>query len=36
VGNMNVNDFIHALERATDATASTGMAWTPVRVMTTA
>lgn len=31
VGNMNVNDFIHAMERATDATASTGMKWLPVR-----
>jgi hypothetical protein len=31
VGNINVHDFIHALERATDATASTGMAWLPVR-----
>jgi hypothetical protein len=31
VGNMNVHDFIRALERATDATASTGMAWLPVR-----
>jgi hypothetical protein len=36
VGNMNINDFIHALERATNATASTGMAWTPVCDMTTA
>ncbi|KAJ7149496.1 hypothetical protein C8R43DRAFT_887995 [Mycena crocata] len=25
VGNMNVNDFIHAMERSTDATASTGI-----------
>ncbi|KAJ7041760.1 hypothetical protein C8F04DRAFT_1176851 [Mycena alexandri] len=25
VGNMNVHDFIHAMERGTDATASTGM-----------
>ncbi|KAJ7627924.1 hypothetical protein DFH06DRAFT_1338758 [Mycena polygramma] len=31
VGNMNVNDFIHSMERATDATASTGMAWLPDR-----
>ncbi|KAJ7078528.1 hypothetical protein C8R43DRAFT_1143385 [Mycena crocata] len=31
VGNMNVNDFIHAMERATDATASTGMTWLPDR-----
>ncbi|KAJ7870131.1 hypothetical protein B0H13DRAFT_1634924 [Mycena leptocephala] len=31
VGNMNVNDFIHSLERGTDATASTGMAWLPDR-----
>ncbi|KAJ7178324.1 hypothetical protein C8R43DRAFT_871505 [Mycena crocata] len=31
VGNMNVNDFIHAMERVTDATASTGMTWLPDR-----
>ncbi|KAJ7480228.1 hypothetical protein B0H11DRAFT_1724998 [Mycena galericulata] len=31
VGNLNVNDFIHALEHATDPTASTGMKWLPVR-----
>ncbi|KAJ7742488.1 hypothetical protein DFH07DRAFT_777724 [Mycena maculata] len=31
VGNMNVHDFIHAMERTTDATASTGMAWLPDR-----
>ncbi|KAJ7901379.1 hypothetical protein B0H13DRAFT_2515755 [Mycena leptocephala] len=31
VGNMNAHDFIHALERATDATASTGMTWLPDR-----
>ncbi|KAJ7093757.1 hypothetical protein C8R44DRAFT_890661 [Mycena epipterygia] len=31
VGNMNVNDFIHAMERKTDATASTGMKWLPDR-----
>jgi hypothetical protein len=32
VGNMNVNDFIHAIERQTNATVSTGMDWVPVRV----
>jgi hypothetical protein len=31
VGNMNANDFIHALERATDPMASTGMTWLLVR-----
>ncbi|KAJ7105451.1 hypothetical protein C8R43DRAFT_1140778 [Mycena crocata] len=31
VGNMNVNDFIHAMERVTDATATTGMSWLPDR-----
>ncbi|KAJ7741465.1 hypothetical protein DFH07DRAFT_870169 [Mycena maculata] len=31
VGNMNVNDFIHAMERATDVTASTGLRWLPDR-----
>ncbi|KAJ7784192.1 hypothetical protein B0H16DRAFT_1446451 [Mycena metata] len=29
VGNMNANDFVHAMERATNATASTGMTWLP-------
>ncbi|KAJ7493142.1 hypothetical protein B0H11DRAFT_1911569 [Mycena galericulata] len=32
VGNMNVNDFIHAMERATDVTAATGIRWLPGRV----
>ncbi|KAJ7138480.1 hypothetical protein C8R43DRAFT_1089333 [Mycena crocata] len=31
VGNMNVHDFIHAMERGTDAKASTGMTWLPDR-----
>ncbi|KAJ6561834.1 hypothetical protein B0H19DRAFT_1209995 [Mycena capillaripes] len=31
VGNLNVHDFIHAMERATDAMASTGMSWLPDR-----
>ncbi|KAJ7509953.1 hypothetical protein B0H11DRAFT_2215787 [Mycena galericulata] len=31
VGNMNVNDFIHAMERATDTFASTGITWLPER-----
>ncbi|KAJ7903966.1 hypothetical protein B0H13DRAFT_1620975 [Mycena leptocephala] len=31
VGNMNANDFIHAVERATDPMASTGMTWLPDR-----
>ncbi|KAJ7468418.1 hypothetical protein B0H11DRAFT_2238884 [Mycena galericulata] len=31
VGNMNVNDFIHAMERATDVTAATGIRWLPDR-----
>ncbi|KAJ7771164.1 hypothetical protein B0H14DRAFT_3509188 [Mycena olivaceomarginata] len=31
VGNMNVHDFITAIERQTDATASTGMDWIPHR-----
>ncbi|KAJ7675296.1 hypothetical protein B0H17DRAFT_1207804 [Mycena rosella] len=30
-GNMNVHDFIRAMERATDATAWTGMKWLPNR-----
>ncbi|KAJ7115521.1 hypothetical protein C8R43DRAFT_1138146 [Mycena crocata] len=31
VGNMNVNDFITAMERQTNAAASTGMDWIPHR-----
>ncbi|KAJ7774517.1 hypothetical protein DFH07DRAFT_732456 [Mycena maculata] len=31
VGNMNVHDFVHVMERTTDATASTGMTWLPDR-----
>ncbi|KAJ7735256.1 hypothetical protein DFH07DRAFT_753979 [Mycena maculata] len=31
VGNMNVNDFVNAMEQVTDATASTGMKWLPDR-----
>jgi hypothetical protein len=31
VGNMNVRDFITALNRVTDSTAVTGMSWLPVR-----
>ncbi|KAJ7772559.1 hypothetical protein DFH07DRAFT_953027 [Mycena maculata] len=31
VGNMNVNDFIHAMERITNMTASMGMQWLPDR-----
>ncbi|KAJ6503118.1 hypothetical protein DFH09DRAFT_1252002 [Mycena vulgaris] len=31
VGNLNVRDFITALERATDSTASSGMTWLPDR-----
>ncbi|KAJ7088008.1 hypothetical protein B0H15DRAFT_949821 [Mycena belliarum] len=31
VGNMNVRDFITALERFTDTTASSGMSWLPDR-----
>ncbi|KAJ7177592.1 hypothetical protein C8R46DRAFT_1212338 [Mycena filopes] len=31
VGNMNAHDFVHAMERATNATASTGMTWLPDR-----
>ncbi|KAJ7024932.1 hypothetical protein C8F04DRAFT_1269809 [Mycena alexandri] len=31
VGNMNASDFVHAMERATNATASTGMTWLPDR-----
>ncbi|KAJ7112012.1 hypothetical protein C8R43DRAFT_1138947 [Mycena crocata] len=31
VGNMNVRDFITALERVTDTTASSGMTWLPDR-----
>ncbi|KAJ7740757.1 hypothetical protein DFH07DRAFT_698699, partial [Mycena maculata] len=34
VGNMNVHDFITAIERQTDATASTKMDWLPVRSQT--
>jgi hypothetical protein len=30
VGNMNVRDFITALQRVTDTTASSGMSWLPV------
>jgi hypothetical protein len=30
IGNMNAHDFIKTLERATNATASTGMDWLPV------
>ncbi|KAJ7693956.1 hypothetical protein B0H17DRAFT_1132323 [Mycena rosella] len=30
VGNMNTRDFITALERVTDSTASSGMTWLPV------
>ncbi|KAJ7026897.1 hypothetical protein C8F04DRAFT_1190146 [Mycena alexandri] len=31
VGNMNLHDFVRAMERSTDATASTGMTWLPDR-----
>jgi hypothetical protein len=31
VGNLNVRDYITALERFTDSTASSGMTWQPVR-----
>ncbi|KAJ7716561.1 hypothetical protein B0H16DRAFT_1741222 [Mycena metata] len=31
VGNMNVHDFVRAMERGTDVTASTGMTWLPDR-----
>ncbi|KAJ7492940.1 hypothetical protein B0H11DRAFT_2228263 [Mycena galericulata] len=31
VGNMNVNDFVHAMERVTNATATMGMKWLPDR-----
>jgi hypothetical protein len=34
VGNVNCHDFINALERLTDATSRTGMAWMPVRLLT--
>jgi hypothetical protein len=32
-GNMNAHDFVKTLERATNATASTGMDWLPVRLI---
>ncbi|KAJ7784907.1 hypothetical protein DFH07DRAFT_763520 [Mycena maculata] len=31
VGNLNIHDFVRAMERATNATASTGMKWLPDR-----
>jgi hypothetical protein len=34
-GNMNAHDFIKSLERATNATGSTGMDWTPVSALLT-
>jgi hypothetical protein len=35
VGNLNVRDFITALQRVTDTTASSGMTWLPVSFYST-